>query len=169
MLTAGSAWGILTDERTPRPHFVADFRLDTLPYGPSRTQPKPQRFPKKECCGRERHARQARGEKIVARRKRLGGIHSAQHERRGKDRPAPFHHLSRKLYREGRARVPADPARRERFARRRIHRHHAWIAAGNCEEPGISDGGADQPDAGEVQTAAAGGRGFRTWHGDAPG
>src|SRR6266849_3672141 len=116
-----------------------------------------------------RSSRKERGEKIVARRERLGGKHAAQDERRRKDWAASFHHLPRKFDSHGHGGLPADPARRDRSPRGGVHQHYAGIAAGNREEPGLSHGGAEQPAPGEIETAIAGRRGFRTRHRDAAG
>src|SRR5437016_5179449 len=131
-----AAGGILTDERTPRPFFASDSRLHHSPYGLYRTQPEPQHL------GKKNRREGGRGEEIVAHRVRLGGNHPPQDERRGKDRAASFHHLSRKFYGHGHGGLPADPARRDRSPRRRVHQHHTRIAAGNREESGLSHGGA---------------------------
>src|SRR6266576_1068547 len=164
-----AAWGILSDGRTPRPLFASDSRHNSSLYGLYHTQPEPQHFGKKKRRQGGRSSRKERGNKIVARRERLGGNHAAQDERRRKDWAASFHHLSRKFYGHGHGGLPADRARRDRSARGRLHQHYAGIAAGNREKPGLSHGGIEQPAPGEIETAAAGRRGFRTRHGDAAG
>ena len=65
-------------------------------------------------------------------------------------------------------RVSQDDARRGRSARRRVHQHHADVAARHRQEPGVSDGGAHQSVAGTLKIAAAHRRRFRTRHGHAP-
>src|SRR4029077_16809865 len=99
----------------------------------------------------------------------MGGILAAQNDRGRKDWAAPFHYLSRKLDGHGYGSLPATPAGRDRSPRRWLHQHHAWIAAGYREKPGLSHGGAEQSTPGKVKTAAVDWRGFRTRDGDAIG
>src|SRR2546430_3100474 len=85
------------------------------------------------------------------------------------DWPTSLYDLSRNIYFDRFSGLSADAALRERFARRRIYYRDAHRAAGNREEPGVSNGGGEQRVAGEGEDSAFGWRGFRARIGDAFG
>src|SRR5256885_9547357 len=110
-----------------------------------------------------------RADETFSRRAAMGRRDDEENVDRREDWPASFHHLSRNIHVGRFSGVSADAALRKRFARRRIHHRDAHRAAGNREEPGVSDGGAEQRVASEGEDSAFGGGGFRARLGDAFG
>src|SRR5882757_4281592 len=121
MQTAGGRWGILADERTPRPLFGVYSSLDSFPYGLQHTQPEPQSFDKEVRRRGRSSSGQERNEEIAAHGERVGGNHAAQDDGGRKDRSASLHDLSRKFDGHGYSGLPANHARRDQPPRGRVH------------------------------------------------